>query len=376
MNNHPLTQTHSRTRIGKLSGTLGIVCNALLSAVKIAAGYLTGSMSVTADGLNNLSDAASSIVMLLGFKFAEKPADKEHPYGHARYEYLAGLTVSALILVIGYELCKSSVQEIFRPSPVGYSPVLVSVLIFSILLKSGMMLFNLRAGRKIASKALLAAAADSRNDIIATGAVLTAVLVEHFTGFRADGYMGLLVSLFILYSGISMARETVSPLLGEGADGELRRYLTEYIESCPMVIGCHDLMVHDYGPGRCYASIHVEMAENVDAMQSHETIDRIERECLSRFDIHLVIHHDPVPVDDPETERLKQLVSTILKVRDERLEIHDFRIPAGSEPVELIFDMIVPEELLEQKQQILGALEQALEHLEKRRYALNVTFDL
>ena len=376
MNSNAFHNPRSRTRIGKLSGAVGIICNALLSAVKIAAGYLSGSMSIMADGLNNLSDAASSIVMLLGFRFAEKPADKEHPYGHARYEYLAGLTVSALILVIGYELCKSSVQEIFRPSPVGYSPVLVSVLIFSILLKSGMMLFNLRLGRKIDSKALLAAAADSRNDAIATCAVLAAILVERFTGSRIDGYMGLLVSLFILYSGIAMARETVSPLLGEGADSESRRQLTEYIESCPMVIGCHDLMVHDYGPGRRYASIHVEMAENVDAMQSHETIDRIERECLSRFDIHLVIHYDPVPVDDPETERLKQLVSTILKVRDERLEIHDFRMQAGVEPAELIFDMIVPEDLLDQKQQILSALEQALDHLEKRRYALNVTFDL
>ena len=248
-------QYNIRARIGKLSGAVGIICNCLLAAGKLIVGHMTSSMSITADGLNNLSDGASSIVTLLGFKLAEKPADRKHPYGHARIEYIAGLTVAVMILFIGLELGKSSVQKFINPEPIEFSFTAVWVLCASILVKLFMMLFNLKMGRRINSNALLATAADSRNDVMTTSAVLAASIVEHFYDVRIDGVMGIAVSLFILYSGIKLAGETMSPLLGEGANPELQKQITDYINGCPMVLGCHDLMVHDYGPGRRYASM-------------------------------------------------------------------------------------------------------------------------
>lgn len=271
-------QYNIRARIGKLSGAVGIICNCLLAAGKLIVGHMTSSMSITADGLNNLSDGASSIVTLLGFKLAEKPADRKHPYGHARIEYIAGLTVAVMILFIGLELGKSSVEKLIDPEPIEFSFTAVWVLFASILVKLFMMLFNLKMGRKINSNALLATAADSRNDVMTTSAVLAASIVEHFYDVRIDGVMGIAVSLFILYSGIKLAGETMSPLLGEGANPELQKQITDYINGCPMVLGCHDLMVHDYGPGRRYASIHVEIDKNEDPMACHARIDRMERD--------------------------------------------------------------------------------------------------
>lgn len=273
-------QYNIRARIGKLSGAVGIICNCLLAAGKLIVGHMTSSMSITADGLNNLSDGASSIVTLLGFKLAEKPADRKHPYGHARIEYIAGLTVAVMILFIGLELGKSSVEKLIDPEPIEFSFTAAWVLFASILVKLFMMLFNLKMGRRINSNALLATAADSRNDVMTTSAVLAASIVEHFYDVRIDGVMGIAVSLFILYSGIKLAGETMSPLLGEGANPELQKQITDYINGCPMVLGCHDLMVHDYGPGRRYASIHVEIDKNEDPMACHARIDRMERECL------------------------------------------------------------------------------------------------
>lgn len=242
-------KSKKRTSIGKISGIVGIFCNCILAGSKIIIGNFAGSMSIAADGLNNLSDAASSIVTLIGFKIAEKPADKVHPYGHARSEYLASLTVAVMILFIGFELAKSSVEKILHPSPVEFSGAVLCVLLFSIVIKMGMAVYNYKMGRKINSMTLKAIADDSRNDVIATSAVLVATLAEHGMGYQIDGFMGLVVSLFVLYSGISLARETISPLLGEGADTELHDKLTKYIQSCDMVIGCHDLMVHDYDRG-------------------------------------------------------------------------------------------------------------------------------
>ena len=277
-------QYNIRARIGKLSGAVGIICNCLLAAGKLIVGHMTSSMSITADGLNNLSDGASSIVTLLGFKLAEKPADRKHPYGHARIEYIAGLTVAVMILFIGLELGKSSVEKLIDPEPIEFSFTAVWVLFASILVKLFMMLFNLKMGRRINSNALLATAADSRNDVMTTSAVLAASIVEHFYDVRIDGVMGIAVSLFILYSGIKLAGETMSPLLGEGANPELQKQITDYIPNgCPMVLGCHDLMVHDYGPGRRYASIHVEIDKNEDPMACHARIDRMERECLRKL---------------------------------------------------------------------------------------------
>lgn len=369
-------QYNIRARIGKLSGAVGIICNCLLAAGKLIVGHMTSSMSITADGLNNLSDGASSIVTLLGFKLAEKPADRKHPYGHARIEYIAGLTVAVMILFIGLELGKSSVEKFINPEPIEFSFTAVWVLCASILVKLFMMLFNLKMGRRINSNALLATAADSRNDVMTTSAVLAASIVEHFYDVRIDGVMGIAVSLFILYSGIKLAGETMSPLLGEGANPELQKQITDYINGCPMVLGCHDLMVHDYGPGRRYASIHVEIDKNEDPMACHARIDRMERECLKNYGTHLVIHYDPVVTDDPEVNSTKRLVNTIIKVRDGRLTIHDFRMKDDGESVKMSFDMILPEDLRGQEQSIKETVEKALNSLDSKKYYADITFDM
>ncbi len=369
-------QYNIRARIGKLSGAVGIICNCLLAAGKLIVGHMTSSMSITADGLNNLSDGASSIVTLLGFKLAEKPADRKHPYGHARIEYIAGLTVAVMILFIGLELGKSSVQKFINPEPIEFSFTAVWVLCASILVKLFMMLFNLKMGRRINSNALLATAADSRNDVMTTSAVLAASIVEHFYDVRIDGVMGIAVSLFILYSGVKLAGETMSPLLGEGANPELQKQITDYINGCPMVLGCHDLMVHDYGPGRRYASIHVEIDKNEDPMACHARIDRMERECLKNYGTHLVIHYDPVVTDDPEVNSTKRLVNTIIKVRDGRLTIHDFRMVDDGESVKMSFDMILPEDLRGQEQSIKETVEKALNSLDSKKYYADITFDM
>ena len=291
-----------RTAVGKLSGFVGILCNLLLFAGKLAVGILSGAVSITADAMNNLSDAASSVVTLIGFRLAERPADEDHPYGHARYEYLSGLAVAALIVVIGFELAKTSVEKILHPTAVEFTLPTVLVLLGSIGVKLWLSFFNKRLGKHIDSQTLMATAADSRNDVISTGAVLAAGIVELLTSWQIDGFVGLAVALFILYSGVTLAKETISPLLGETASPELRKLIEETVESCPLVLGYHDLMVHDYGPGQRFASLHVEMDQQEDPLLCHELIDNMERACLQLHNIHLVIHYDPVVVGDPETD--------------------------------------------------------------------------
>ena len=364
-----------RAEIGKMSGLIGIACNFLLAGSKIAVGNFAGSTSIVADGLNNMSDAASSAVTLIGFKLAEKPADREHPYGHARFEYLASLVVSAMILVIGLELAQKSVEKIKNPIPVEFSCVTLAVLVFSILMKSGMAVFNSRMGKKIQSTTLIATAADSRNDVVTTTAVLLATLAEHFFGWKADGPMGILVSLFVLYSGVTLAKETISPLLGEGADAKIRTELMNYVKGHPLVLGCHDLMVHDYGPGKCYASIHVEMDKDVDPMKCHDVIDHIERECLEKFGTNLVIHYDPVSTNDLELEEMREFVEQVLVKRDERLLVHDFRMREKEGKTELMFDLVLPDTMQEEKENIRKMLEESLESAGKQNITLNITFD-
>ena len=333
-----------RAAVGKMTGFIGVLCNLLLAGSKLVIGKLAASTSITADGLNNLSDAASSIVTLLGFKLAEKPADKEHPYGHARFEYLASLVVAAMILVIGFELAKTSVLKLLHPASIEFSMLMILVLIGSILVKLWMMFFYRKMGDKIQSNTLFAAAADSRNDVLTTAAVLAATVVEHISGWKIDGLMGGLVSVFIIVSGISLAKDTISPLLGEGANTGLREQLIGYISSCPLVLGCHDLLVHDYGPGRQYASIHVEIDKKIDPMVCHDEIDRIERECLNRFGVHMVIHYDPVITDDAELDQMHHQVLDILQQIDAEITIHDFRVHTHGGKKELVFDMVVPSE--------------------------------
>ena len=364
-----------RASVGIFAGLVGIFCNLLLFGGKLAIGLLTASVSITADAMNNLSDATSSVVTMLGFRLAERPADEEHPFGHARYEYLSGLAVAALILIIGVELGKSSIDKILHPAPVDFGWVTAAVLIGSILVKLWMSVFNTKLGNTIRSATLTATAADSRNDVITTAAVLLAALVEHFTGLQVDGFMGLAVSAFILYSGVGLARDTISPLLGENADPELREKIVDYIRDNPKVLGFHDLMVHDYGPGQRFASLHVEMDYREDPMECHEIIDNLERECLKSHGVHLVIHYDPVVTDDPELDRMHVRVEQILHTIDMRLGIHDFRMVPGKEHTNLIFDVILPSDLRGQEDKIQKTLSQELNANSTVTYYPVITFD-
>ena len=366
----------TRSAIGKLSGAVGIICNLLLCALKLAAGWLAGSVSVMADALNNLSDATSSIVTLLGFKLAERPADEDHPYGHARYEYLSGLAVATIIIVIGFELTKTSVRKIMNPVAVEFSVVTVLILTASIAAKLWMALFNGKIGNMIQSQTLLATAADSRNDCLATGAVLLAGIVEWLTKWQVDGFMGLAVAAFILYSGWNLAQQTISPLLGEAADPQLRRQIADFISGEPKVLGYHDLMVHDYGPGQRFASLHVEMDKDEDPLLCHEIIDDLERKCLEVYGVHLVIHYDPVVTDDPQLERMKHLVTAILRMKDESLSIHDFRMVPGAGHTNLIFDVALPVRLRGQESAIKSALDAALNDLGEGVFYTVITFDI
>ena len=365
----------TRTAVGRLSSIVGVVCNLLVAAAKLLIGVLSGSVSITADAMNNISDATSSVVTFVGFKLAEQPADAEHPFGHARYEYISALIVSGLILIIGFELGKSSVEKIFAPEPMEFSIWLVVVLIASIVVKLWLSLFNTTLGRQIDSDALLATAADSRNDCIATGAVLLSALIEKFSGLCLDAYIGLAVSAFILYSGVKMAKETISPLLGENASPELQALIVDYVRQQPKVLGLHDLYVHDYGPGRRFASLHVEMDAKEDALLCHELIDDMERECFQSHGVQLVIHYDPVVTDDPELVRLHALVDEILKRYDRRLSTHDFRMVRGTGHTNLIFDVVLPTDLHKKESDIRQYLTAELSHENTTYYTVS-TFDL
>ena len=365
-----------RTAIGTLSGVTGIVCNVLLFLGKLIAGTLSGSVSITADAMNNLSDASGSIVTLLGFRVADKPADEKHPYGHARAEYLSGLAVAMLILLIGFELVKSSAEKILHPTAVEFSALAAGVLIASIAVKLWMCLFNRKLGKLIDSTALQATAADSRNDCITTSVVLLASVIEYFLDIRVDGFMGLAVAIFILYSGWNLAKETVSPLLGENADPELRQKIVDYVEQQPKVLGYHDLMVHDYGPGQRFASLHVEMDHREDPLECHERIDDMERECLRSHNVHLVIHYDPVVIDDPELTALKEKVLCLLQTRDPRLSLHDFRMVPGKRHMNLVFDVALPRDMKDRGEELRKWVEDTLNADGDKIYHVIITFDV
>ena len=365
-----------RSAIGSMAGFVGIGCNVLLFVLKLVAGTLAGSVSITADALNNLSDASGSIVTLVGFKMAGKPADEHHPYGHARAEYLSALGVAMLILFIGLELVKSSLEKIFRPVPVEFSPLIAAILVTSIGIKLWMALFNHRLSKRIDSAALAATSADSRNDCIATAAVLAAGLAETLLNIRIDGWIGLGVAAFILWSGWNLAKETVSTLLGQGADPTLREKIVDYIAAQPKVLGYHDLMVHDYGPGRQFASLHVEMDHREDSMECHELIDDMERECLRSHNVHLVIHYDPVVTEDPELHRLKARCSQLLLQQDPRLSLHDFRLVPGRRHMNLIFDVALPSDLRHRRRELPKELEEALRREDRKIYHVIINYDV
>lgn len=351
--NHTETQLPEvRASYGKLSGMVGIICNVLLFAVKFFLGTVTASVAITADAFNNLGDASSGIVSFLGFKMASRPADKEHPYGHARYEYLAGLMVCVLILVIGVELLKESFGKILHPEQVTFSWVTIGVLVLAIGVKLWLAVFNRTIGKRINSQTLLATAADSRNDVIATGTVIVATILSHMIKFQLDGYMGLCVAIFILYSGVNLVKETLDPILGKAADEELVKEIEKRIMSYPGVLGTHDLMIHDYGPGRQFGSVHVEVAAEEDVLKSHDMVDNIERDFLRELNIHLIVHMDPIITKDESVRNLRHWLAKEVKKVQEDLTIHDLRVVPGETHTNVIFDCVVPRGLARSDEEI------------------------
>lgn len=331
-----------RMRYGQFAGIVGIICNVMLCLGKGAIGLVSGSVSIVADAVNNLSDAASNIVSLLGFKLASRPADPEHPYGHGRYEYLAGLVVAALVLAIGINLAWSSVQKIIAPSPTEFSGALVAVLVLSIAVKLWMAAFNRSIGRRINSDTLEATAVDSRNDVISTAAVLACACISRATGVDLDGWAGLAVGAFICWSGVGLLRDTVSPLLGQAPSPELVEHIHDKILSYPGVLGTHDLMVHDYGPGRQFASAHVEMAAEADPLESHDLIDNVEQDFKMEDGLIVTLHYDPIVTDDPEVRDMRHWISHAVEEIDPRITVHDLRCVPGPTHTNVIFDCVRP----------------------------------
>jgi len=366
--------TRVRSSYGRLAGAVGVVCNALLFVGKLLAGMLSGSVSIMADAVNNLSDASASVVTLLGFKLAERPADEGHPYGHARIEYLSGLAVAAMILLIGAELVKSSFDKILHPQPVNFTCLTAAILLASIGVKFWLAGFNKKLGKTIDSAALQAAAADSRNDVISTAAVLLSGIVGAVSGWSVDGYVGLAVAVFILYSGIKIAKETIDPILGAAPDPQLVGMIEEEILAHDKILGIHDLIVHDYGPGRQFASVHVEMDRREDPLVCHDIIDNVEREFMQQHNLHLVIHYDPLVMDDAELSRMRQLIVEQVKQIDERLSIHDFRMVRGPEHTNLIFDLVVPFDLQKRTEELKQQINKQVQ-FDHGRYYTVINFD-
>ena len=331
-----------RQAYGRLSGGVGIVLNLLLSAGKFVAGVLTGSIAVTADAFNNLSDAGSTVVTLVGFRMAAKRADDDHPFGHGRIEYISGLIVAGLILLMGVELAKSSFDKILHPEEVTFSALALVILAVSVAVKLYMWHYNRRIGGKIRSAAMEATASDSLSDAAATSAVLLAMLIARWTGLAVDGYVGMVVALFILFSAYKAAKETLSPLLGQAPDPELVQHIRDIVEEHDTVVGIHDLVVHDYGPGRQMVSLHAEVPASGDILQLHDVIDNIERELHEKLHVQAVIHMDPIVTDDETVDALRRQVAELVRQVEPRMTVHDLRVIRGTTHTNLVFDAVLP----------------------------------
>lgn len=359
-----------RERYGILSGGVGIFLNLLLSVGKMLAGLLTGSIAVTADAFNNLSDAGSSVVTLVGFKLAGQKADDGHPFGHGRIEYLAGLLVSLLILMVGVELGKSSIEKIIHPEEVAFSLLSVGILAASILVKLWMCLFNRKLGKRIGSAAMEATATDSLSDVVATSAVLAGTLVGGLTGVSIDGWIGVVVAVFILRAGWGAAKDTVDPLLGSAPDPALVKGIQELVMSHKQVVGMHDLVIHDYGPGRRMCSFHAEVPQNADIMEAHDAIDHIEREILEKYGVETTAHMDPIATEDEDVNRLREQVRLLVKEVDGEMTIHDFRVTRGPQHTNLIFDVLVPRCCKLSDEEIVGQITRRIRELDPSYYAV------
>lgn len=337
-----MTSPAVRAAVGKLAGAAGIACNCLLFVFKLILGLLSGSVAIIADAANNLSDVSSSVITLLAFRMSQKPADKDHPYGHARYEYLAGLAVAFLILLIGSQLVVNSVERMITPVAVYFSAISLVILSVSALLKLWMSRFFRSLGEHIGSATLHATAVDCRNDVLATAAVLAGCVIHYVFHINIDAYIGLAVAVFILYSGFQVAKDTVSPLLGAQADKALVERLETLITSHEKILGIHDLLIHDYGPGRCFATVHAELSRDDDPMTTHDILDAIERAAMAQMNVHLVIHYDPVDMNDPLLRELRQAVERIAGEIDTRFSVHDVRVAKAGDHTKLMFDLTVP----------------------------------
>lgn len=337
LKNHKVRQAY-----GTMGGAVGIFCNVLLFIGKLAAGLLTGAISIIADAFNNLSDAASSIITLVGFRMAGRPADKDHPFGHGRIEYVSGLLVALAILLMGFELLKSSAEKILSPEAIMFRPLSMGILVVSILVKFWMAGFNKKIGNLIDSETMKATATDSLSDCIATTAVLGGMLIYRFAGVNVDGYVGILVAGFVMWAGFGAAKETLSPLLGTAPDLELVEDIQNEVLDNELIVGVHDMIVHDYGPGRRMISLHAEVPYNVDILEAHDVIDNIEYRLMHKFNCDATIHMDPIVTDDEETNQARELVERIVNECGSELSIHDFRMVEGKTHNNLIFDLVVP----------------------------------
>ena len=338
-----IESTEVRTRYGMLASVVGIFCNVLLFSVKLTIGLILSSLAVTADAFNNLSDAASSIISFIGVKMAGKPADAEHPFGHGRIEYIAALIVSFLVIEVGFTFFKSSISKIMHPEEITFDPVPFIILILSILVKLWMAFFNNKLGKRIDSKVMLATAADSLGDVITTSATVLSIIICHFTSINVDAIAGLIVSAIVIWSGISIAKDTLEPLIGERVPAELYQKITDIVESYDGIVGTHDLIVHNYGPNRSMATIHAEVPNDINIDVSHEIIDKIERDVKKDLNILLVIHMDPVEMRDEEVLSLREKTSRIVHALDPKLNFHDFRVLKENEQRNLIFDLVIPD---------------------------------
>lgn len=363
-----------RDNYGKLAGAVGIVSNSLLCIMKILIGWISGSIAIIADGINNLADASSSIITLVGFKLAALPEDEEHPYGHARIEYLAGMAVSVMIILVGVELGKSSIDKILEPSPLEFSWVLVAVLILAIVIKVWQARFNISTGKKINSLALMATGADSRNDVISTCVVLLGVLIGHFAEIQIDGYLGLLVAVFIIWSGICLVKETVSPLLGEAPDHELVEQIAQIAKSHEGILDIHDLAVHNYGPGKIFASIHLEVDASVDVMESHDLVDNVEHEIANKLNINITAHMDPVDLSTPYRAEIMEIIKNAIKPIDGVVSMHDLRLVTGPTHTNVIFDIVIAPRCKSSEDEIKKVIDDAI-HKKYPNFFTAIDFD-
>lgn len=373
-NSDNLTDIKTRTAYGNLGAITGMCCNLVLFIIKITVGIASGAFSIIADAFNNLTDLGSSLITLLGFKLAAKPADKDHPFGHGRMEYVSAFVVSALIIMVGFELFKGSIEKIITPELPNVGWVTVAILAVSIAIKLWMGIFNRKLGKKINSDSLIATAQDSFNDCISTSAVLVATLLLRFANINVDAYVGLAVAVFIVYSGIKSVKDTLDPLLGTPADIKDAEAIEKIVSEMPYFLGTHDFIIHNYGPGRVYCSLHVEVPQDVDILVCHEEIDNIEKRIKDELGIEAVVHMDPVAVGDPFVDETKEIFCNILSEIDGQLRLHDFRIVRGPTRTNVIFDVVLPHEL-KIKESELKALIQTKADAYNRGFCAVVTVD-